>query len=277
MAKGILFGTAGIPASARKQGTISGIERVKELGLDAMELEFVHGVRMKKEQAEEVARHAEKLGIGLSVHAPYYINLNSLDAKKRAESRQRIVDSAVIGGIAGAGCACFHPGFFQGMPAKMVFERIKKEVQQIIETLGKEKIKTLIKPETTGKPSAFGSLGEVLEIYRETGLQPYIDFAHLHARENGRFKQREDVRRVLEGVEKADSRLLEGMNIHISGINYSEKGERNHLNLEDKENDFNYKWVLECLKEFQAKGTVICESPSIEQDALLMKKCFEEI
>ncbi len=277
MATGMIFGTAGIPATSRKQETISGIERVKELGLEAMEMEFVHGVRMKKEQAEQVRKQAEKLGITLTVHSPYYINLNSLEEKKQAESRQRIIDSAVIGGIAGAKCACFHPGFFQGMEQKKVFETIKKQLLEIMEALEKEKNACAIKPETTGKPTQFGGIEELLEMHRQTGLQPYIDFAHLHARENGKFRKKDDVKKVFEKIEKTYSKLLKTLNAHMSGIRYGEKGEKNHLNLEEKENDFPYKWVLECMKEFSCKGTVICESPNIEKDALLMKQYWEKL
>jgi len=273
----ILFGTAGIPISSRKQDTLSGIERVKELSLQAMELEFVHGVRMKQQQAMEVKRAAEKNGIVLSVHAPYYINLNAVEREKREASRQRIIDSAIIGHTAGAKAVCFHAAYFQGMPRTRVFEGVKKELEKIIEETEKQEIACKIKPETTGKPTQFGSLTELLEIYNETDLQPYIDFAHLHARENGRFKEREDVKKAFEEIEKTEKKLLKELNIHMSGINYGEKGEKNHLTLEEKANDFNYKWVLECLKEFDCKGTVICESPNIELDAMLMKKVFESI
>jgi deoxyribonuclease-4 len=77
----ILFGTAGVPLSAKKKTTEGGIERIHKLKLDAMEIEFVKGVKMSKEKAKNVKEIAEKLNIKLTVHAPYWINLNSSDKK----------------------------------------------------------------------------------------------------------------------------------------------------------------------------------------------------
>ena len=71
-------GTAGIPSST-KGSTLDGIRRVKELGLDAMEIEFVRGVYMKNEMASKAGELAKSLGVALTVHAPYYINLNLLN------------------------------------------------------------------------------------------------------------------------------------------------------------------------------------------------------
>jgi len=93
----MLFGTAGIPISSKKRDSVNGIKRVKELGLEAMELEFVRGVNMGKETAGLVKKAAEKEEIMLSVHAPYYINLNSKESEKVKASRKRIMDSANIG------------------------------------------------------------------------------------------------------------------------------------------------------------------------------------
>ena len=277
MKNGILFGTAGVPLSTAKRDTLSGIERVKALGLQAMELEFVHGVRMKPELAGEVKKIAEKNDISLSIHGPYYINLNSKEPEKRGASRTRILDSVKIGSHAGAHCVTFHPAFFQEMDTEQVFQTVKKQLEKILDEREKKKYTTAIKPETTGKPTQFGSLTELLRMYSEIGIPPYIDFSHVHARDNGRFKKKEDVRKAFEEVEKADSKLLKSLNMHMSGIAYSEKGERNHLVLQDKANDFPYKWVLENLKEFSCKGTVICESPDMERDALLMQKYFETL
>jgi deoxyribonuclease IV len=277
MKSSILFGTAGVPLTTKKRDTLSGIKRVKELGLQAMELEFVHGVRMKPELAGEVKKIAEKNDISLSIHGPYYINLNSKEPEKRDASRTRILDSMKIGSHAGVGYVTFHPAFFQKMDTEQVFQTVKKQLQKIMDEREKKKYSANIKPETTGKPTQFGSLTELLRMYSEIGIPPYIDFSHVHARDNGRFKKKEDVRAAFEEVEKTDSQLLKTLNMHMSGIAYSEKGERNHLVLQDSKNDFPYKWVLDSLKEFDCKGTVICESPDMEKDALLMQAYYREL
>ncbi len=65
------------------------------------------------------------------------------------------------------------------------------------------------------------------------------------------------------------------MHIHLSGIHYSEKGERNHLPFE--ESDFNYIACLKAFKDFNINGCIICESPILEKDALLLKNSYYEL
>jgi deoxyribonuclease IV len=65
---------------------------------------------------------------------------------------------------------------------------------------------------------------------------------------------------------------LDSMHCHISGIAYGEKGEKNHLLL--RESDLNYIDLMAVFQEFHIKGLVICESPNLEEDALLLKNTF---
>ena len=103
---------------------------------------------------------------------------------------------------------------------------------------------------------------------------PCIDFAHLHARSNGKYNTLNEFREIFEKTEKnLGKKALENMHIHMSGIRYSEKGERNHLELKDS--DMNYKDLIKIFKEFKIKGVVVSESPNIEKDALLMKRIYE--
>jgi len=88
------FGTAGVPNSSKDRSTLGGIRTIKELGLDAMEVQFVRGVKMKEEMAEKVRDLAKSLGVELSVHAPYYINLNANEEKKVEDSIRRLVETA---------------------------------------------------------------------------------------------------------------------------------------------------------------------------------------
>ncbi|MBW2972460.1 hypothetical protein KY359_05480, partial [Candidatus Woesearchaeota archaeon] len=102
-----------------------------------------------------------------------------------------------------------------------------------------------------------------------------VDFAHLHAR-TGKLNTYDEFCSILTELEKGLGKtVLNNMHIHMSGINYSAKGERNHLVL--KESDFKYKELMKAFKEFRIKGVVICESPNIEGDALLMKKAYDAL
>lgn len=270
----LLFGPAGVPLSSPKRETESGIKHVKNLGLDCMELEFVQSVRMKPLKAQKVKKIAEETGVRLTVHAPYYINLNSREEEKLLASKKRLIDAARIGYLAGAESVVFHAAFYQKRDPDEVYEKVKEALAEVMEILKEEGIKIDIRPETTGKPTQFGTVEEIISLSQEIpGILPCIDFAHLHARTNGGMNTYEDFMEVLEKIEKGLGKdALLRMHIHLSGIAYNEKGEKNHLNLE--ESDMRYKDLLKALKEKEVEGFLISESPNLEEDALLAKKIF---
>ena len=153
---------------------------------------------------------------------------------------------------------------------------VEDAVNDILAGMEKQKMRIRLAPETTGKGSQFGSLSETLELCRRIPeIMPMVDFSHLHARENGRFKNRQDFLEVINEIKKSNRKFLENLQMHVSGINFSAKGERNHMNLQERGNSFNYKWLLEALHGENASGCIICESPNLEEDALLMKKYWE--
>jgi len=269
--KELLFGTAGIPISS-KGPTEIGIKDVRKLGLDAMELEFVHSINISREKAPIIKKAAEENNIVLTCHAPYFINLNSLEKPKLKASIQRILNSARILNLCGGWSCCFHPGFYQKSTKEEAYERVREAIKEISEILKKEKNNVWIRPETTGKQTQFGNLEEILKLSAEFGnVMPCIDFAHFHARTNGKYNSYREFCEILEKIEKTlGKKGLENMHMHITGIAYGEKGEKNHLNLEGS--DLKYKELLKALKDFNVKGVAISESPNIEEDALLCKK-----
>ncbi len=273
----LLFATAGIPLSTEKPSTINGISRVKELGLDAMELEFVRSINITKERAPEVKAAAEKHNVKLTCHAPYFINLNAIEPAKKYASMYRIEKSAEILHECGGWSMCFHPGFYLKMEKKKVFETMKKRIKEIREKLDNKNIDVWIRPETTGKPTQFGDYKELLKLSQDIEkVMPVFDFSHIHARTNGKYNTKEEFNQILEDIEfYLGKEGLENMHIHLSGINYNEKGERNHLILE--ESDMNYQDLIKVWKEFKIKGVVVSESPNIEEDALLMQNYYKKI
>jgi len=272
----LLFGTAGIPSVSKGLTTAEGIASVKRLGLGVMELEFVRSVNITKEKAPEVKKSAEENNIILTCHAPYYINLNSLEKVKLKASIYRILNSARTANLCGAWSVCFHPGFYQKSTKEEAYNRVKKAIDEISETLKKENNNIWIRPETTGKESQFGNLDEILKLSQEfNNVMPCIDFAHFHARTNGKYNSYKEFSEILEKIEKKlGKKGLENMHIHITGIAYGEKGEKHHLNLE--ESDLKYKELIEALKDFKVKGVAISESPNIEGDALLVKNIYDK-
>lgn len=274
--KDLLFGTGGIPRSTKGTSSISGIKRIKELGLDCMELEFVQGVRMGEKGAKNVLETANKEEVVLSVHAPYYINLNSYEEEKLKASLERIYEAAKVGSLCGAESIVLHAGFYQKSTKKHTFENISKALKELTGQLRDEGIQAVLRPETMGKRTQFGTLEEVLALSAEIeGVMPCLDFCHLHARE-GKENSYSEFTEILSRVEESLGKQgLSNMHMHISGVEYGTNGEKRHLTL--KESDLNYPELMKALKEFKAQGRVILESPILEEDALMLRKLYNEI
>lgn len=278
--KKLNFGPAGIPNSCERRSSENGIKKVKELGLDSMEVQFVHGVRMKNDTAQTLRKVAEKNDIKLTAHGSYYINLNSDEQDKKEASIERVLNVARIGDILNAESVTFHPAYYGDDSKEDTFKVVKKAIKQILNTLEEEGKKIRVSPETTGKGSQFGSIDELIRLAKGIGdwnkLGICIDFSHLHARTGGEMNTEKEFRSVFEKVEsKIGSHALKDMHFHVSGIEYTDKGEQNHLILE--RSDMNWKALLKVMKEFDVKGVLTCESPNLEVDAGKMREYYMEL
>jgi len=274
---GLLFGTGGVPVSAKSRSTEAGIERIAELGLGCMEVEFVQGVRMSPQVAASVGELAARKNVALTAHGPYFINLNAVEPQKIHMSKERILQTARIAALFGAGSITFHAAFYLKNTPAETYATVKKHLQHVVNTLRKEGNKVTISPEVTGKPSQFGTLEEILQLSSEIeGVLPCIDFSHWHAR-MGKANSYQEFSDILDQVErKLGRRGLDNMHIHVSGIAYGNKGEIKHLMLLDS--DMQYTELLKALKERKAKGVVICESvPYLEDDALLLQQTYRKL
>ncbi len=272
----LLFGTAGAPRSSKTASSIDGIKRIAELGLGCLEIEFVQGVRMGEAGARLVAETAQSEGVKLSAHGPYFINLNAHEPEKIVASQERILQTARIGAICGAQSIVFHAAYYLGDPPEKTYQTVKKNLAEIIDHLKRENNRVWIRPEVMGKPSQFGTIEEVLNLCTELdGVGICMDFAHWHAR-TGEFNSYPEFASVLEQIKQGlGDEALNDMHIHVSGIAYGKKGEIKHLNL--KESDLHYIELLRALKDYEVKGIVICESPSLEEDTLLLQETYHKL
>lgn len=272
--KRLLFGTAGVPLSTPIATTLAALDHIKKLGLDCLEVEFVKGVKMGNDTAGEIGRKASSLGIRLSVHAPYYINLNSAAQGTRLASQEHLIGSARLARTLGARSLVFHGGYYGANTPEETYRNIKEALRNVASILRSEQNPVVLRPETMGKTSQFGSLDEVLALCREVdGLLPCFDFSHMHARERNENSYRH-FSHVLRKIEKKlGARALADMHIHIAGILYGERGEIKHLDL--RKSDFSFDAWLEALGDAGAAGMVICESPNPEADALMLKKLYD--
>lgn len=267
----LLFGTAGMPASTEPRIYEQALPQVIKLGLGCMELEFVHGVSMNTKTRDIVKNLASSLGLVLSAHGPYYINLNAQEHDKVKASVKRILDTARVTHYCGGYSIVFHAAFYMGKDKESVYKIVKTRLTEIIETLKSENIKIWVRPELTGKETQWGTLDELIQLSREVEMVlPCIDFAHLHARTAGQYNTYDEFARVFERIgNEIGEYALQNFHAHIAGINYGPKGEKNHLILKDS--DLNYKDLMRALRDFNVKGVIICESPNLEEDALLLQ------
>lgn len=267
------FITAGMPLRTGKGSYPQAFNVLKEMNLDGMELEFVHGVRMSDTNRDFVKNMSKDFII--TAHGPFYINLNSQEEEKIDASLQRIIDTASVASEAGAFSITYHAAFYMGKDKETVYNQVKTQTQRIIEILENENINVWIRPETTGKATQWGNIDEIINLSKEfEQVLPCVDFSHLHARTAGEYNTYDEFSKVLEKMgNEIGQYALENFHGHLAGIEYTAKGEKQHLNLENS--DMNYKDLLKAMKEFGVKGALVCESPNIEDDCKLIKTYYE--
>jgi deoxyribonuclease-4 len=269
----IRLGPAGIPLSCKGGTSIEGVKCIAELGLNAMEVAFTHGIYMSLKAAKEIGKVAKELDVELSVHAPYYINLASEKPKVIKDSKKRIIDSLEKGNLMNATVVVVHAGYYgkdKEKAIKMIFDA-SKEISDLIKKKG---WKTKLGLETMGKQKSFGTLDEIIEISKKLkNVITYLDVAHIYAGNGGQINYKEifDKLKVLK---------MKKYHSHFSGIKYSLVGigrgnEREHVTMREGGPDFK-DFAKEILKR-KKDITIISESPILEQDSLLMKKIFEKL
>lgn len=273
----LAFGTSGFPSTAPKKDPLKALEVVRDLGLDCMELEFAHGVRIRDDSAQELARAAKKMGIVLTAHAPYYINLNAKEQDKIDASINRLLQTARLAGLCGAYSMTFHAAFYMKDDPRAVFDIVKRYIKQIADRLRDEGNQIHLRPELTGRKSQFGTLEELCILSQEvSNVFPCLDFSHNQTRTDGKGNSYKDFAEIFERYKKSLGKpALAEMHLHVAGVQYGAKGEIKHLTL--KESDFNYTDFLKACIDFNIRGCVVCESPERERDALLLKSTYDSL
>ena len=271
------FTTAGQPICTEGAGYEKAFEVLEQLGLDGMEIEFVHGVRMSPQNQKLVKEQSKSKNMVLTAHGPYYINLNSKEEEKIEASKKRIIDTAKMAETLGAYSITYHAAFYMGMDKETVYKKVEKSMAEITETLKSLNIKIWVRPETTGKATQWGDVEEIVRLSKTfEQVLPCVDFSHLHARTNGEYNTYDEFAKVFETIgNEIGDYALKNFHAHIAGIEYGKKGEKKHLLLE--ESDMNYKDLIKAFKDFDVKGVVVCESPVMEKDAVILKAYYESL
>lgn len=273
------FGTVGSPKSTppKPGGSVGAISHLKSLGLDAFELGWVQSVRVTEATCAAIKSAGEANNIKISVHAPYFINLNA-NEQEWEKSRQRLMDSANYGFLAGATDIIFHPGSYFNQPRGKVLDIAISRLAGCVEELQKNQIDVILRPETMGKSALLGTLEDTIEMSRVIpGVQPCIDFAHLHARAgDGSMNTYAEWVELMNGYAHClGESSLASLHIHLSGIAYGPKGEKEHLAINDA--DLDILQLFKALVDMNCKGRILCESPILEVDAIFLRNKWQEM
>jgi deoxyribonuclease-4 len=273
------FGTVGSPISTPKKpgGSVGAIFHLRTLELTTFELGWVRSVRVSEETCAAIKAAAEESDIALSVHAPYFINLNA-DDEEWPKSRKRLMDAAHFGNLAGATDIIFHPGSYFGNPPDEVLPNAIQRLQGCVEELRQAGNPVVLRPETMGKSAMLGSLEDTLKMGQTIeGVEPCLDFPHLHARKgDGTMNTYEEWVQTLESYGTIlGGAALQRLHIHLSGIEYGPKGEREHLPID--ESDLNLDAILQALFDLGCGGRILCESPVLEEDAKLIQEKWNRL
>lgn len=267
----VRFGPAGKPIGYNGITELV-CDYIREIGLDAFEYQATYGVRINKQSALQLKDNSQKNKVLVSMHAPYYINLSSNKDDVVERSLDRLIQSARAAEWIGAYRIVFHPGFYTKYTPAEAMKRFQIAINNLEEQLDSRGILDYtFAPETTGKKSQLGSLDEIIEICRNNEkFEPTVDFAHLYARSIGGIKDKDDYGRIFTKLE--DELGIKTLHSHFTRIEYTDKGEKRHHGLMEK----NYGPPLEpLLNEITERGwniTIICETPFRDEDALLMQK-----
>lgn len=238
-----------------------------------MEIEWVQNVPKNAEHVAALGKLARDLDIALTVHAPYFINLNSAEEEKIAASEQRILAALAMAQVCGAVSVCVHAAFNGGKDSDTVTESVRRATDRILTKKSTLFPDVNLAYETMGKHSQWGTIEETLAIAKEFDIYPCVDTAHMHARANGGINTEKEWHDLFDLYAKVlGTESLQRMHLHYSGIAYGEKGEKHHLPL--KESDADWKGFLRVLKRRNIGGILVNESPLMEVDTILLQKTY---
>jgi len=269
----IRLGPAGLPTTldSKRKNTIEGIKEVKNLGLNAMEIEFVRSIYLNETQAKEVGKVAKELDVKLSVHAPYFINLLSEKEDVVKTSKQRIIQCLKLAELMNANYVVVHAAYYGKLSRSEALEKIEEITKEILEKLKNLKIKnSVLLYETMAKESQFADLDTLLELKDRIKSKQFgicIDFGHIYAYKNGKI----DYDEIFDKTKD-----FEYYHTHFSNVKYNLKTKK-FVDVHVKLNSHpNFRELAEVLIERKIENiTIISESPILEQDSLKMKKILE--
>ncbi len=279
----IKFGPAGMCEMAAAE-KIKSTERLMQwLGdkeLNAFEYQCGRGVRLSAEKAELIKTAAKNAGITISLHAPYFISLASLEEEKRNNSVEYIRQSAEAVQMLGGNRIVVHPGGLSKMTreeARAIACETLRKAQNTLDEMRMSEIH--ICPEVMGKINQLGDLEDVITFCKlDDRFIPCVDFGHLNSRTAGSLQSTDDYIKVFDTLSnELGTERTKNMHIHFSKIEYSKGGEVRHLTFEDSVYGPEPETFIESIVKYGMTPTIICESAGTQTaDSVAMLDLYKQ-
>lgn len=276
-----LFGPSGHDetfVSEGYQATVQMPEWLNKKGLDLFEYSFGRGVRITAQIAEAIGSEADKCGIEMSVHAPYFINFASVEQEKADNSIGYLTSSLEsLRHFHGKRCV-FHPGAEGKQPRNEAFARTKDNFSRALEVIKQQGFDDLIVcPETMGKQAQIGTVDEVIELCNlAPNVYPCVDFGHVNSLWGGALKNADDFQRIIDRMfDLLGEEKTKNMHVHFSKIMYGAKGEIKHLTFADNIYGPQFEPLCDVIVKNGLTPHILCESAGTQMlDSLYMKNCY---
>ncbi|MGD9901424.1 MAG: TIM barrel protein [Spirochaetales bacterium] len=278
----VKFGPSGNDELFYAEGYTTSVDApqwLKNKGLDLYEYSFGRGITISEEKAKEIGEKAKEYGIQISVHAPYFINFANSAPEARQKNIQYVLNSLKYLRLFGGHKLVIHPGSQLKMTREEAMKNILDGVEELVERVYLEGYSDMFLCfETMGKSMQMGSVAEIIEICKiDKILMPTVDFGHVNAVTQGTLKTEDDFRKIIDSIKNELGEFkVNNFHIHFSKIEYTDKGEKVHLTLEDQIYGPNFEPLAKIIKEYGLSPTIISESKNImAQDALKLKQIYD--
>ncbi len=277
-----MFGPAGNAENFPYKSSADAPRWLREIGLDCYEYQCGKGVHVGEDTARKVGLAAEKEGIVLSLHAPYFINLANPDREALQKTIGYITGACLAADWMGARRVVIHSGALMKRTRREALDTALYSLKEVIAACdGAGFGHIALCPETMGKINQLGDLDEVLELCALDGrLVPCVDFGHLYARSLGADEGEEAMERMLGRMEEVlGPERASRFHSHFSHIEFTTGGgEKCHRTFSD-DGGYGPDWapLARAVARRGWSPTFICESAGTQaEDALTMKQVYHK-
>ena len=253
-------------------------EYLTKFSLDHFEYQCGRGVNIGEEKALKLGKLFKESNLSISLHAPYYISMSSVEEDKRLNSVNYILQSARAVNALGGNRIVVHTGSCSKISREEALALAKDTMIIALNALKNEGLEHIhICPETMGKINQLGTMDEVVALCElHESLIPCIDFGHLNARTLGEVNSKEAFTQILDKINnKLGSFRAKNFHSHFSKIEYTTGGEKRHLTFTDTQFGPNFEPLLDLICERDLSPIFVCESAGTQaEDAKAMKEYY---